>query len=336
MWFGALWGVVVLGWTVVAVADDCGTGIATCKCGDVVVTSTVLTADVGPCTGTALEVKSAVVLDCAFRAVTGTGKDTPAWYGIHVDASGAEIKNCRVTGFKRGIRIAGGKGNRIVNNESYSNWTYAIEIAGGSTDNLIQGNQVGKPNAAKVTRPDEGIHNGSNSHRTQIRDNVVIDSRAEGIYILKSNGVQITGNAVSEIESAGIFVKHSHGAYVAGNTVTNGSITVRGDSSGNVFENNTIASGRGYLFEAFQDKDDDPSPGYWTFPRRNTVIGGKVVTPIVLPNTNPPILPCLRFEGSYKNSINQLALDPTCTPPSQTPDGGQESVGNVITTIPLP
>ncbi len=49
-------------------------------------------------------------------------------------------QNCHVTGFKRGIRIEGGSDNRIIDNESFNNWGYSIEIAGGSTGNLIQGN----------------------------------------------------------------------------------------------------------------------------------------------------------------------------------------------------
>ena len=47
-------------------------------------------------------------LDCAGHGVTGIG-DPPSWYGIHLDpATGTEVRNCRVTGFKRGIRIRGG------------------------------------------------------------------------------------------------------------------------------------------------------------------------------------------------------------------------------------
>jgi parallel beta-helix repeat protein len=194
---------------------------------------------------------------------------------------------------------------------------------------------VGKPSGSGVTKAEEGIHNGAGSHNTVIRGNTVIDSKDENIYVLNSNGVQIVTNTVAQSDNAAIFLKNSHGALVAGNRVTNNSITIRGDSSGNTFEDNTIASGKGYLFEAHQDEASDPSPGYWRFPRRNTITRGWVKDPVVIPNTDPPIFPCLRFEGSYNNRVNQLQLDAKCTPPSQTPDGGQESVGNVISIIPL-
>jgi len=58
-----------------------------------------------------------------------------------------------------------------------------------------------------------------------------------------------------------------------------------------------------------------------------------VVAPVLIPGTD--IRPCLRFEGAYKNQVDHLQLDPSCIAPSQTRDGGQESVGNVINTIPL-
>ena len=232
---------------------------------------------------------------------------------------GSVVQNCHVSSFKRGIRIDGGRDNRILANHSFNNWGYNIEIAGGSTGSLIQGNTVSNT-AAACLRSDEGIHNGSGSDNTQILDNTVTNSRNENIYVLNSKGVQIVRNQSSETDSASIFVKNGQNVYVADNTVTKGSITVRGESYGNTFQNNTITGGRGYLFEAHKDESDDPSPGYWRYPRRNRVIGGKVQSPITIPNTS--IKPCLRFEGSYKNQVEGLQLDATCTTPSQTPDGG--------------
>ena len=328
----------VLGSAAPATADDCGTGVATCRCGDTVVTDTTLTADIGGCPKAGLKIASPVVLDCSNRAVTGVknGSRDNGEVGIHLDPGiGAEVRNCRVSGFRQGIRIGSGHDNRIVNNEVFGNRKYGIEIAGASTDNVIQGNRVGKPSGSGVTKAEEGIHNGAASHNTLIRDNTVIDSKDENIYVLSSNGVRVIMNTVSQSDNAAIFLKNSSGALVARNTVTNNSITIRGDSSGNTFVDNTIAFGKGYLFEAHQDEAGDPSPGYWRCPRRNTVTGGWVKNPVVIPNTDPPIFPCLRFEGSYKNRVSQLQLDPKCTPPSQTPDGGQESVGNEIGVIPL-
>jgi parallel beta-helix repeat protein len=317
-----------------AAAGNCGDGVAPCACGDTVTANTTLTADIGPCrTSPGLTVASGVVLHCNGRSVTGTGCHTAAWYGILLeDAVGAEVRNCRVSHFKRGIRIDGGRDNRIVGNEAVNNWGYNIEIAGGSTGNLIQGNRVAN-DAGACLRSDEGIHNGSNAHRTQIVDNVVTNSRNENIYVLNSTGVQILRNQSTETDSGSIFLKNVRGAHVADNAVVKGSITVRGESYANTFQNNSITGGRGYLFEAHRDESGDPSPGYWRFPRRNRVIGGKVQEPITIPNTE--IKPCLRFEGAYKNQVDGLALDPACTPPFGTTEGGQESVGNTVNGNPV-
>jgi parallel beta-helix repeat protein len=319
----------ILGWVTAAAAANCGDGVAACACGDTVTTSTTLAVDLGPCrTSPALTVRSGVVLDCAGRSVTGSGCETASWYGILLeDAVGAEVRNCRVSQFKRGIRIDGGRDNRIIGNTAFNNWGYNVEVAGGSTGNLIQGNTV-RNDATACLRSDEGIHNGSRSDHTQILFNTVTNSRNENIYVLNSKSVRIVGNTSSETDSASIFAKNVQNAHVADNTVIKGSITVRGESYGNTFQNNSITGGRGYLFEAHKDESGDPSPGYWRFPRRNRVVGGKVEKPITLPNTD--IRPCLRFEGAYLNRIEGLALDPTCTPPFGTTEGGQESVGNTI------
>lgn len=317
-----------------AAAADCGDGVGPCKCGDTVVANTTLTADIGGCPKAGLIIASpSVTLDCAGRTLTGVlnGTKDNGEVGIHLDpGNNVEVRNCRVTGFRQGIRIGSGQGNRILGNVVFGNRKYGIEIAGASTHNVIGGNQVGMPSGSGVRKAEEGIHNGSGSHDTLIQNNTVIDSKDENIYVLNSNGVQVLGNTVTESDNAAIFLKNANGALVADNTVTGNSITIRGDSSGNAFSNNTISKGKGYLFEAHQDETGDPSPGYWRYPRRNTIAGGRVERPVTLPNTDPPIKPCLRFEGSYKNRVDGLLLDTACTTPSQTADGGQESIGNVL------
>ena len=95
----------------VASASNCG-GSTACKCGDTVTRSTTLSRDIGVCTGNGLRVISGVTLDCAKRTITGSTL-SPAKYGVLVDgAKGATVKNCRVTGFRKGIRLAGGRETR--------------------------------------------------------------------------------------------------------------------------------------------------------------------------------------------------------------------------------
>src|SRR5262249_23506412 len=199
-------------------APDCGRGAAPGQCGDTVVANTTLTADVGGCPKAGLRVMAtSVVLDCNFHTLTGVKNGTKdnGEVGIHLDpGTDAEVRNCRVTGFRQGIRIGSGNNNRIINNEVFGNRKYGIEIAGASTGNWIEGNSVGKPSGSGVTKAEEGIHNGTGSHNTVIKGNTVVDSKDENIYVLSSNGVQVIFNTVTQSDNAAIFLKNSNGAFV--------------------------------------------------------------------------------------------------------------------------
>jgi parallel beta-helix repeat protein len=292
-----------------AIAAGCG-GQIPCQCGDTVQSSTTLAADLGVCAGVGLRVVSGVALDCDNHTITGN--DSGATYGVLIDtAVGAEVKNCRVTGFHRGIRVDGGQGNRVTTNEAFENDNYGIELAGGSLGSVVSGNLV-------YRNRDEGIHVGEGAHNTVVRENIATKNKNENIYVLGSNGCQVIMNTVSQTESAGIFIKHSRSAYVAQNTVINGPIHVRGNSVGNRFEANNLR-GNGYFFEAFEEP-----PGTWTYPHQNAVIGGMVE------NTTT----CLRFAGAFHNTVNELKLDNECEV-TMWPLGGRDAI-NQINTLPLP
>lgn len=292
-----------------AAAAACGGSIA-CHCGDTVKQSITLTADLGVCTGTGLRVKSGVVLDCANHAITGNTTST-ARYGVLVDAAtGVVVQNCRVTGFRKGIRVYTGSGNQVLANESFANHDYGIELAGSSA-NLVEGNNV-------HDNRDEGIHVGAGSNNNEVRDNVVTHNKNENIYVLSATGNRVISNTTTRTDNAAIFLKHAHLTYVAYNTVVNGPIQARGDSVDNVFEQNALR-GNGYFFSAYRD-----SLGVWTYPHNNTVTGGRVE------NTTT----CLRFAGAYDNLVDQLQLDDECQV-TMWSLGGQDPTGNVINTLPL-
>jgi parallel beta-helix repeat protein len=294
-----------------ATAAPCGEGVP-CGCGDTVTRSAMLTADLGPCPGTGLVVARGASLDCAGHMITGS--DGPAArYGVLLDmAAGARVMHCRITGFRRGIRLFGGHKNQVTRNEVFANHDYGIELAGGSRRNRIASNLV------RANR-DEGIHVGAGAHDNEVLDNTVTDNKHENIYVLSSNGCRIVRNTSTRTEGAAIFLKHSSETYVADNTVVNGPIHVRGDSARNTFVNNSLR-GNGYFFEAYEEP-----PGFWTHPRGNVVIGGQVE------NTRT----CLRFAGAFDNAVDGLALDDECEL-TMWPLGGQEPTGNVVHTVPLP
>ncbi|MBI3300477.1 MAG: right-handed parallel beta-helix repeat-containing protein [Deltaproteobacteria bacterium] len=297
-------------WARAAMAANCGGNIP-CACGDTVQSSITLSTDLGVCTGIGLRVSSGVVLDCANHTITGSNRPG-AWFGVFLDEeTGAEVRNCRVTGFRRAIRLYGGQGNRITDNEVFGN-RYGIELA-GATGNTIADNFV-------HDNRDEGIHVGTGADDNEIRGNTLVKNKLENLYLLGVNNCRVTGNTLSKSRSAALYIKHSHNIYVADNTVNNGPILVRGDSVGNVFKANYLR-GNGYFFEAYEE-----SPGLWTYPHDNQVIGGSVQ------NTKA----CLRFAGAYDNRVDQLQLDRKCAPPALWALGGKEPTGNVVNTIPAP
>jgi parallel beta-helix repeat protein len=300
-----------LGWISIAAAGTCG-GSVPCKCGDTVQSSITLSADLGVCTGIGLRVRSGVVLDCDGHTLTGSNLSNAKYGVLLATATNAEVRNCRITGFRRAIRLDGGQGNRITDNEAFGN-RYGIELANATVDNLIAGNFV-------HDNRDEGIHVGAGSHDNEIRENILTKNKREAIYLLRSNGSRVVMNTISRTDNAGIFLKHSSNTYVADNSVVNGRVHLRGNSVANLFENNHLR-GNGYFFEGFEEP-----VGVWTFPHDNRVIGG------IVENTSTT---CLRFAGAYDNRIDGLYVDDECQV-TMWAVGGQEPTGNVINTLPLP
>lgn len=301
---------VVLAQAEPAAAAICGNGVP-CSCGDTVQGTATLTADLGICEGVGLRVTSYAVLDCAGHTLTGS--DLPgATYGILLSSAvRATVKNCRVTKFRRAIRLDGGRVNQVTDNETFAN-RYGIEVAGGSQANSFLRNFV-------HDNRDEGLHVGTGAHANVIRDNFFRNNKREAIYILSSHRCQVVNNTISAGDQAGVFVKHSRRTRVVDNWIY-GRVHVRGASSYNRFQDNHLR-GNGYLFEAFEEP-----AGVWGYPHHNVVTGGLVE------NTRA----CLRFLGAYDNTVTGVELESICDPPILEPLGGQAASGNVIDVIIVP
>jgi parallel beta-helix repeat protein len=291
-------------------AANCG-GAVPCQCGDTVRGTAVLSNDLGICPGTGLRLVSGSKLDCAGYTITGSNLSN-AKYGLLLDkATGAEAKNCRLTGFRRNIRIVGGSVNTIQNNEVFEG-KYGIDLASATKGNLISGNTI-------RNNRDEGIHVGTGADNNTISDNTFIKNKAEHVYLLSVTGCMVTNNTMSKSGKAAVFVKHSDNNTIANNTIKNGPIHIRGDSSENVMQSNQL-KGYGYIFEAYEETTG------WTYPHHNQVIGGSIQKADV----------CFRFVGSYDNQIDQVQVSLCTIPVILSPLGGQESTGNVINFIPAP
>jgi parallel beta-helix repeat protein len=219
-----------------------------------------------------------------------------------------------VTGFRRNLRIVGGKANTIKNNDLFGG-RYGIDLADATTHNDIIGNYV-------RNNRDEGIHVGTGADNTTISDNVLDSNKLEHVYLLSVRRCKVTNNTFGKNKAAAIFVKHSSDNTISDNTVVDAQIQVRGDSVDNVFESNQFSGTptNGYIFEAYQE------PTGWTYPHDNSVRGGLIKRAKV----------CIRFSGSFDNVIDKLQVGKCGTPVQQLPLGGQASTGNVINLIPVP
>lgn len=280
-----------------------------CGCGDTVVASTRLDDDIGVCTTSGLKVASGVVLNCAGHRIVGNDLSN-AKFGIHLDgAVGAVVRNCRVTKFRRGIRIFGGSDNVVRRNKSFAN-KYGIDVAGGSVRNTIKSNLV-------RDNRDEGIHLGG-AHENQIIDNEIRYSKRENLYLLRSDDNLVEGNVIHHGRSSAIYVKHSSGNRFVRNTVRDTALQLRGASTDNVFEDNYL-KGNGYLFEAYEE------PTGWTYPSNNTMVRDCIRKTDF----------CYRFFGATGNQATEARTDGRCAPPEGSlvtlePRGGQEATGNLV------
>jgi parallel beta-helix repeat protein len=289
-------------------AKDCG-GAIKCACGDTVQAGlgvAVLDGDLGVCEGLGLGMTTGSVLDCAGHTITGTDKPG-AWYGIELDSvSGAQVRNCRVAAFRRGLRVTGGGGHWLVGNEVVGTGNYGIELTQATAANRIESNTVRDSG-------DEGVHVGEGASNNIIAGNQVFGSKLENVYLFEASGTRLIGNVLADARNAAIFIKHSTNSYVADNIVWDNRIQLRGDSWGNVLEDNALR-GDGYMLEAFEDDAG------WTYPHDNQVTGGTVF------NAGA----CVRLLGASNNHFQGVTIDDDCTAVTQVETGGLVPSGNEV------
>jgi len=228
----------------------CGSG-GTCGCGDTLQGEYNLTTDL-QCDGAGITVTSGSTLDCGGHTITGPGGDN-SQFGIYVfQATGATVRNCRVTGWRRGLRIDQGAGNHVENVEAFANGDpvshrqggYGLDV-GSSTDNLIETCNV-------HDNSDEGIHVGGGSDRTTILNTSSTGNYREQLYILQNDGTIVMGvnlQGGNQTSSAALFIKDATGTRVGGATIRDGNLTIHGASTGVVVQD-VVQSASGIRFEA--------------------------------------------------------------------------------------
>lgn len=298
----------------VGVAGECG-GSIPCQCGDKVRSDYRMAADLGPCPGHGLYVASEVTLDCRGRVMRGPGGRAEQ-FGIYLaqGTTGATVKNCEVTGFLRGIRLKGAHHNRLIDNQvhhngdSASHTGYGIDVAGGSTANVLQGNRV-HDNA------DEGIHVGTGSHHNTLISNQVYANFRENIYVLHADrGIFEHNTTYGGVNS--LLLKHAAFNRIENNTFRDRTALIRGDSHDNQFVNNDFIDA-GLHFQALKEG------AALTRPTRNMVAGGTIVK----------AKPCVRFSGAFGNLVKGVRLSRCANDVAST--GAGTSIENTVIGIAL-
>jgi parallel beta-helix repeat protein len=269
--------------TPAATLPVCGTS-SSCQCGDTVVGQFTMTTDL-TCNGAGLMLSTGAVLDCAGHTITGPGGATSQFGILISQATGATIRNCRVTGFRRGVRLSQGSGNHVENVEAFANGDlvahtqggYGIDI-GSSTDNVIDSCNV-HDNA------DEGIHVGGGSDRTTVLNTTSMFNYREQLYVLNNSGTVLTGNRLQgsqQTSSAALFLKGVTGTQVSQNGIWNGNLEIRGGSTGIVIQD-TLQISSGIRFVA-----DGTS-----IPSGNTVLRSQI----------DQAFECVRSNSAVNNSV---------------------------------
>jgi hypothetical protein len=132
------------------------------SCGDTITSDTVLTADLLNCPGTGLNMASGPTLDCAGHTISGAFDGREQW-GIRIDTvHDVQVRNCRVTGFLRGVRVKDSNNVRVQSVRSYGNGDFVAKVGYGmsidTSDNVLV------PGGTYSGNADEQIHIGRSDH----------------------------------------------------------------------------------------------------------------------------------------------------------------------------
>lgn len=216
-----------------------------------------------------LIVQSGSVLDCQGYVIKGPDGLQPdgaqtGHYGIYVlNASGAQVRNCKVKFYERGVRIRNSDNVVVSNTTSVSNTRYGYEITGmPSTWITVEGALIDR-------NGDEGMHLGGPFTATVgagiwVTGSVIMNQVAEGLYLLSVNvPVQVRGNVLDGNGQAAIYVKHTQGFLIGANYLPGQEIHVVGNSTGGQVFDNVV--GR---------IDEDPLDGFT--PQGNVYMGNVI------------------------------------------------------------
>lgn len=183
--------------------------------------------------------------------------------GVYLSRTqGSIIRNNNVTtNLIRGILAMYSTRNNFQENIVNNSWQAGIDLAEGSTDNIIQNNII--------TDCGVGIYLRYNNGNNTVQGNKV-QSNSRGINVGSSNNNRIIGNALTKSSDYGILVEHSNGNEAYDNIIANNrvaGIKFTGGNDNKIYHNNLIDNAQQVLLSiSFNIWDDGyPSGGnYWS------------------------------------------------------------------------
>lgn len=242
-----------------------------CRCGDNVTRDYELKVSLGPCKKHGLTLRAGVTLDGGGNTIRGSRTKGSAGVILNEKSHGAVVKNLVVTGFERGVRLAGVDGGRIEGVESHHNGDpiahkgYGIDVARGASNNVVE-------NVHVHHNADEGIHIGNDARGNRVRNSRFEDNYRENVYFLENDDNSLEGSTLSGGSASSVFIKHARNVRVEGNTIGGRGVQVRGRSSAIRLIDNQLTD-HGVTIQPYTK-----GPLGKTVPRDVTVSGGKIST----------------------------------------------------------
>jgi parallel beta-helix repeat protein len=118
---------------------------ASTGCGATITANTILSADIGPCSGNGLVMgANHIVLDCAGHTIIGTGTNLTSVGITLAGMTEATVKNCKVTGFEYGFQLDSSSSNTLKENAANGNENYGFVLSRSSNNNTLTGNTAGQ------------------------------------------------------------------------------------------------------------------------------------------------------------------------------------------------
>ena len=282
-------------------------------CGWTVQGDVVLDRDVVDCDRHGVRLAPFANLDCAGHEIRGRDGGASG-YGVRLDGvEQATVRNCRISGFSRGVRVRGGRQNGVIANEVSGNG-YGIEVAGKTDGGRSEGHRISRNRVLASAR--DGIHIGAGTAHTVIEENTILDSGEEGLVIESCRKCEVIGNTIEGSASAAIDLKDSISGRFLHNSVRGSLVKIRAGSERNLFQDNELVDS-GYLFASTKSEGAKPR-----VPSQNRVVGGSVRDSKV----------CFRFRGARDNAVVDVVVS-GCQLRQDDPVGTLGAAGNELSGV---